>query len=94
VAGGTSAAAPLWASLLIRVNQQLKTPVGYLNPLLYQTLSGQGVCRDITAGDNDTTGMVGGYAAKKGWDACTGWGSPNGKALLKKLQALKSPKVS
>ena len=34
---------------------------------------------DITDGDN------GAYAAKKGWDACTGWGSPNGAALIAAL---------
>jgi kumamolisin len=30
------------------------------------------VCRDITQGNN------GSFAAAKGWDACTGLGSPNG----------------
>jgi kumamolisin len=72
VVGGTSAVAPLWAALVARINQNLGTPVGYLNPTLYthsQTL------RDITQGNN------GDFEASKGWDACTGLGSPNGQAL-------------
>jgi kumamolisin len=72
VIGGTSAVAPLWAALIARINQSSATPVGYLNPVLYnrpQTL------RDITQGNN------GDFEATKGWDACTGLGTPNGPAL-------------
>jgi kumamolisin len=82
VVGGTSAVAPLWAGLLTRINQKLGTPVGYFNPLLYSTLSKSGSFHDIVKGNNDTTGQVGGYSAGKGWDACTGWGSPDGAKLL------------
>ncbi|AGY57430.1 S53 family peptidase [Gloeobacter kilaueensis] len=78
VFGGTSAVAPLWAGLIALINQQLGTPVGYLNPLLYQQLSQQ--LRSITLGDN------GGYQAGPGWDACTGLGAPDGSALLSALQ--------
>ena len=85
VAGGTSAAAPLWAALIARVNQRIGKPVGFLNALLYQSLAAKGVCRDVTAGNNDTTGYIGGYAARKGWDACTGFGSPSGGALARAL---------
>ena len=80
VVGGTSAVAPLWAGLIACFNSQLKTPVGYLNPTLYQQLAGQaGTFRDITAGNN------GSYSAGPGWDACSGWGSPNGTAILQAL---------
>jgi kumamolisin len=82
VVGGTSAVAPLWAALVARINQQLGTPVGYFNPLLYSKLSKSGGLRDITSGNNDTSGHVGGYSAGKGWDAASGWGSPVGSALL------------
>ena len=79
VIGGTSAVAPLWAGLIALINQKLQKPVGFLNPLLYGSLTGKGLFRDISAGNN------GAYAARKGWDACTGWGSPDGAKLLKAL---------
>ncbi len=77
--GGTSAAAPLWASLVARLNQGLGANCGFLNPVLYSKCA-NGVLRDITAGNN------GAYAAAAGWDACTGLGSPNGQRLLRALQ--------
>ena len=76
VIGGTSAVAPLWAGLIALLNQKLKTPVGFLNPLLYGTLARRGACRDVTVGNN------GAFHAGAGWDACTGWGSPVGAKLL------------
>jgi len=82
VVGGTSAVAPLWAGLIARINQKLGTPVGFFSPLLYSKLGPSGSFHDIIKGHNDTTGHVGGYSAGKGWDACTGWGSPNGAKLL------------
>jgi kumamolisin len=83
VVGGTSAVAPLWAALLARINQKLGKPVGYFNPLLYGKLGTSGAFHDIVSGNNDTTGHIGGYSAGKGWDCASGWGSPNGAALLK-----------
>jgi len=79
VIGGTSAVAPLWAGLIALLNQKLGHPVGFLNPLLYGSLAGKGVVHDIASGNN------GAYVAKAGWDACTGWGSPNGAKLLQAL---------
>ena len=84
VFGGTSAVAPLWAGLIALLNQQLGTPVGFLNPLLYGPIAA-GSLRDITSGNNDMTGTVGAYKAGPGWDACTGLGSPNGSGLLSAL---------
>lgn len=78
VIGGTSAVAPLWAGLLALVNQQIGTPVGFVNPLLYQNAPNG--FNDITQGSN------GYYQAGAGWDACTGLGSPSGTALLQVLQ--------
>ncbi|GLQ86653.1 S53 family peptidase [Dyella flagellata] len=77
--GGTSAAAPLWAGLLARINQQQGKPVGDLHAALYQI--GASALRDITQGNN------GAYQAGPGWDACTGLGSPNGQALLDALSS-------
>jgi kumamolisin len=75
VFGGTSAVAPLWAALVARINQRLGTPVGFLNPVVYRA-AGRKTLRDITSGTN------GAYKAAKGWDACTGLGSPHGTKLL------------
>jgi len=81
VIGGTSAVAPLWAGLIALLNQKLGHPVGFLNPMLYGSLSGKGVTHDITSGNN------GAYSAKPGWDPCTGWGSPDGAKLLTALSS-------
>jgi kumamolisin len=78
VIGGTSAAAPMWASLVLRLNQGLNARCGFLNPLLYGKFA-TGVLHDITVGNN------GAYSAGSGWDACTGLGSPNGDGLLSAL---------
>jgi kumamolisin len=79
VIGGTSAVAPLMAGLVALLNQKLNRRVGYLNPSLYTTPAIRDAFRDITKGNN------GAYAAGTGWDACTGWGSPNGTKLLAAL---------
>jgi kumamolisin len=79
VIGGTSAVAPLWAGLIALMNQRLRHPVGYLNPLIYGSLAGKGLFNDIVSGNN------GSYSARTGWDACTGWGSPIGAKLLQAL---------
>ena len=78
--GGTSAVAPLWAGLLALFSQSEGKSVGYLNPTLYQNGESGGGFRDITSGNN------GDYKAATGWDPCTGWGSPNGAALLQALK--------
>jgi kumamolisin len=75
--GGTSAVAPLWAGLIARINQSAGSALGYLNPDLYKN---QQALRDITQGNN------GDFAAAKGWDGCTGLGSPNGTMLLSTLK--------
>lgn len=86
--GGTSAVSPLWSALIARANQKLGKPVGYINPLLYTSLGKTNAFRDITSGDNDPTGgQLGGYKSGAGWDACTGWGSPDGTNLVNVLTA-------
>jgi len=83
--GGTSAVAPLWAGLLALVNQKLGHSVGYLNPGIYGLPPSSGAFHEIGTGNNDITGKNGLYPARSGWDACTGWGSPNGAKLLSAL---------
>lgn len=79
VVGGTSAVAPLWAALVARLNQGLGTSLGLANGALYGS-NGRGF-HDITQGNN------GAYQAGPGWDACSGWGSPDGTALLAALSS-------
>ena len=44
--------------------------------------------RDITSGNNDTDGLLNGhFPAGPGWDACTGWGVPDGNNLLNALKS-------
>jgi len=84
--GGTSFAAPMWAGYLALANQQgvangNKT-LGFINPALYDIGLGQNYdtdFHDITSGNNET------YTATVGYDLVTGWGSPNGAALINAL---------
>jgi kumamolisin len=88
VFGGTSAVAPLWAGLVARINQTMGKPIGFLNPLIYvQPVEASGF-HDITQGNN------GSFQAAKGWDACTGLGSPNGAQLLTVLNGASSQKAN
>jgi kumamolisin len=83
VVGGTSAVAPLWAALISRLAEASGQRFGLIQTLLYAGVTpGTAVSgfRDITSGNN------GAYAAGPGWDACSGLGSPDGTALLNRLQ--------
>jgi hypothetical protein len=40
------------------------------------------------------TGLVGGYNAAPGWDPCSGFGSPDGGAILAGLQGSKEHQVT
>lgn len=65
--GGTSAAAPLWAALVCRLNRANGGRLGFLHPALYGLPPGS--MRDITQGSN------GAYNAEVGFDRCTGLGT-------------------
>jgi kumamolisin len=82
--GGTSAVAPLMASLIALLNQAKKKRVGFLNPFLYANVA-KGIVHDVTSGTNAITNTVKGYTAGPGWDACTGLGTPDGTAILNNL---------
>jgi hypothetical protein len=84
--GGTSYAAPRWAGFMALVNEQAALngtgPVGFLNPTLYAIGTGASYAQgfhDITSGSNT------GFSAVAGYDLVTGWGSPNGPALINQL---------
>jgi subtilase family serine protease len=78
---GTSAGAPLWAALIARINQSLGVRVGYINPFLYSSINQAEAFHDILVVGNGV------YSARSGWDACTGWGTPNGSKLRDALGA-------
>lgn len=86
-AGGTSAATPLCAALLVRVAAVAGHPLAGLTPWLYAQRTGA-PCRDVTVGDNDVcNGAAPFYEAGPGWDACTGLGAPDGERLVAALAA-------
>ena len=76
VIGGTSAVAPLWAGLFALINAAAGKPSGQPHATLYAHPE---AFHDTTTGDNRSGGV--GYAAAKGWDACTGLGTPKGAAV-------------
>lgn len=84
IVGGTSAVAPLWAGLIVLLNQKLNRRLGFVNPVLYNIHQTSGF-HDITVGNN------GAYKAQLGWDPCTGLGSPMGGALLSAMQTTFAP---
>lgn len=83
---GTSAAAPAAASVISLLNDVRiaagQKSLGFLNPLLYKLLY-QGF-HDVTSGTaigcSEITGGPG-FPAVKGWDAVTGFGTPDFKVL-------------
>jgi len=79
VFGGTSAVAPLWAGLVALINEQTGSPIGFLNPLIYNKAVEASGFHDITQGNN------GSFSATEGWDPCTGLGTPDGAQLLAAL---------
>lgn len=85
---GTSAAVPLFAALVNRINEArlmaYKKPVGFINPILYKNPH---VLRDITVGDQNGCGPTNndqaiGFSAVEGWDPATGLGTPDYQKLL------------
>ena len=89
--GGTSASTPAWAAVGAIANQLAGHPLGFINQGLYKVgtsnISTQAF-HDITVGDNsisDGSVAVKGYKAAAGWDAVTGFGSPNAAVLLPAL---------
>ncbi|MCA1454229.1 S8/S53 family peptidase [Bradyrhizobium sp. BRP22] len=84
---GTSAAAPMWAALMaLLVEGNGGTPIGYLNPRLYELqLGGTECCKPITEGDNGPPDSNISFPAGKPWNACCGLGSPLGSSLATAL---------
>ena len=85
--GGTSAAAPLWASLIVRINQGLELARRLLEPDALRQLR----FRAFSTTSLPATTVP--YKAGVGWDACTGLGSPNGEKLLNALKKAPAPQA-
>ncbi|RXH56888.1 S53 family serine peptidase [Granulicella sibirica] len=91
--GGTSYATPRWAGLIALANQQAvangKSTLGFLNPSIYNIGVGSSFAadfHDIVSGNNKpSAGSGSGFNAVAGYDLVTGWGSPNGPALIATL---------
>jgi subtilase family serine protease len=90
--GGTSFAAPMWAGYLALANQQYllngaTSTLGFINPAIYTIGLGSSYntdFHDITSGGNTDGSTV-------GYDLSTGWGSPNGGALITALAGSSTP---
>lgn len=80
--GGTSAVAPLYAGLIARINATAGKAAGFVNQKFY---GASHAFNDITSGNNGT------FAAASGWDACTGLGSPKGRAVAAALGGSGAP---
>merc|ERR1711871_1201085 len=76
---GTSAATPVFAGLVAKINADLqhsgKPPVGFINPTLYKS-GAQTIGFDVVSGDNKAQGCPAGFSATQGFDCVTGLGSP------------------
>jgi subtilase family serine protease len=86
VFGGTSAAAPTWASLVALADSSSycagRAAIGFVNPILYGLPAGD--FHDVTVGNNSYA-KVSGYAAGSGYDMASGLGTPDGAALVPAL---------
>lgn len=78
---GTSASCPVVAGIFAQLNGLRlaagKPALGFLNPLIYQNPS---AFFDVKAGTNHANSKYG-FTAVEGWDAATGFGTPNYEAL-------------
>lgn len=86
--GGTSASAPFWAGLVALADQHAGRHLGFVNAALYRIGRSHVYHRafhDVGSGDNTArfpSRTISGYRATPGWDAVTGWGSPNASVLV------------
>jgi tripeptidyl-peptidase-1 len=83
---GTSAACPVAAGTFAKLNEirlaKGGAPLGFLNPWIYKV--GTAGFNDVTQGRNCGTGMckdTDGFPAVVGWDAATGFGTPDFEKL-------------
>lgn len=89
--GGTSAGSPQWAAIAALADQAAGHALGTLNPAIYKVANNPTMYandfHDITVGNNQLTGTSAGFNAVTGWDAASGWGTPNVANLIPDLVA-------
>jgi len=84
---GTSCASPTAAGVFALLNdlrlQNDMSPLGYLNPFIYETGAKDDTAfNDVTQGYNKgCSNLQEGFTAITGWDPASGWGSPNYEVL-------------
>jgi len=94
---GTSASTPIFAGIISLLNEYRASngmpPLGFINPLFYQIAArNPAAFNDVVIGRNRCTAYVfpdgsyppccpNGYIAERGWDAVSGFGSPNFRIL-------------
>jgi len=85
---GTSASCPVVGAVFARLNAlrlaKGQPPMGFLNPFIYQNPS---AFQDVTKGINSDH-QADGFTAIAGWDAATGFGTPDYAALAKIVEAM------
>ena len=85
---GTSASTPVWAALIARISaaQRPGKRRRFIAPLLYRRAVATTGFRDIVSGANGPAPRPGrGYQARRGFDAVSGLGVPDGRRLLAAL---------
>lgn len=92
--GGASASAPLFAGFLALANQEAeaqgKPSVGFPLPAIYAVgkstyTNYTKYFHDITSGNNFSSDSPMLYTAVKGYDLCSGWGSPTGSNTIQAI---------
>merc|ERR1712066_576308 len=85
---GTSASCPVVAGIFAKINGERlaagKPALGFLNPFIYKN---PGAFNDVTSGTNSASKTYG-FTAVKGWDAATGFGTPDYELLAKAAMAV------
>lgn len=93
VVGGTSCAAPIWASFTAMVNQARlasgSSALGFADPALYQVGESTSYSADFHDVADGSTNLF--YPAVSRFDLSTGWGSFNGANLLSALAGIAPP---
>jgi hypothetical protein len=89
---GTSCSAPMWASFAALANQLAASnglpSIGFINPvadIIGTSQNYNNAFHDITTGNNTSFNSPNLFYAVQGYDLCTGWGTPNGQAMIKAL---------